>query len=493
MATDMAMDTRKNKALSIVVALIVGLSMSVSAADFSFLPKLSAELVYTDNVGLTEDATRSGQIGVFTAGLESEFIGHDGRLTLDYQAEQIYNSDDSDKNKLYHDLIFMAEKKIRNTGVTVGLVSKMYIMPAKVNDNAITDVVTGDLIQGSSHELSLGYKSNPRKWIDLNTAVFSTFNRYEDDRGNNNDLEGALLFKNGQKVKNVTWLVESAYSKREARANSAATETLKYKIELGLPPRSGFSPFLRYYAESYLEGVNASSTVGESESWGPALRYFRTQLSYLEVSYNFSLEREKNDDYIGAALNLQPNRRTKLLFEYGQRFYGDAYSFTFSHERRRIKTDISYIEEPTSFDRRFFVEGDILAEQKLNKTLRWNSALDLHRSGIDFEIRHQDRTSLTELTDFIQDKTYGVGLGLDHKLTRQLRAAFKVDYDYYRFERISKGKQVDKYSRYNLSLTQDLIEGFSLIYRYQFTRRSSSIEGRDYNENRVSINATKQF
>jgi hypothetical protein len=495
MATDMAMDMRKNAAPRAVVALAiaVGISSSVNAAEVEFRPEIGAELVYTDNAGLTEEAPESGEIGVLSAGIVSEVIGKDGELSLDYRARQTYHSYDSEKNKLYHELDFTGDKKLGQSGFSIDAVASVDILPAEVSSNAITDVISGDLIQGSELGLGLNYQSNPRKWVDLNARVASSLYRYEDDRGNNNDYDASLLFKNGQKVNSVFWLIDSSYIRREARGNSSETENVKYKGELGLQQRSGFSPFIRYYAESYLQGVSSSEKVGESESWGPAVRYFRSRLSYFELSYNFSLDKDKNEDYVGAAVNLEPNRRTKLFFEYSKRFYGDAYEFTFFHQKRRISTDISYIEEPTSFDRRFFVEGDSVEEQKLDKTLRWNTGLDLRRSGLDFELRHQTREGLRDVTDFVKDTTYGGGISVDHKLSRKLIIAFAFDYDHYTFDRLNGIDQVDKYSRYDLSLNQDLIEGFFLTYRYQFTHRSSNIVGRTYDENRVSINATKQF
>ncbi|MGY5450720.1 TIGR03016 family PEP-CTERM system-associated outer membrane protein [Agarivorans sp. MS3-6] len=486
---------RKNAAPSVVLALAIamGLSASVYAADVQFRPEIGAELVYTDNAGLTEESPESGEIGILSAGVVSEITGKDGQVSLDYRARQTYHSYDANKNKLYHELDFTADKKLGGSGFSIDAVAAVDILPAEFSSNAITDVISGDLIQGSEIGVGLNYQSNRRKWIDLNARAAASLYRYEDDRGNNNDFDGSLVFKNGQKVNTVFWLVDSDYIRREARGNSQETENIKYKGEFGLQQRSGFSPFIRYYAESYLQGVSSSSKVGESESWGPAIRYFRSRLSYLELSYNFSLDKDKNDDYLGAAVNLEPNRRTKLFFEYSKRFYGDAYEFTFTHQKRRINTDISYIEEPTSFDRRFFVEGDTVEEQKLDKTLRWTTALDLRRSGIDFELRHQTRASLRDETDFVKDTTYGGGIGIDHKLSRKLVIAFAFDYDHYTFDRLTGTDQVDKYSRYDLSLEQDLIEGFFLTYRYQFTHRSSNFVDRSYDENRVSINATKQF
>ncbi len=495
MATDMATDMRKNAAPRFFVALVitVGGLFSAQAADVEFSPKVDLEAIYTDNAELTETNKESGEIGIISAGFVTDVLGKDGELSLKYRARQTYHSYNSDKNKLYHELDFNADKKLGRSGFSADVTAAMDILPADVSNNAITDVVAGDLIQSRELGVGFSYQSNPRKWVDLNARVSGKLYRYEDNRGNNNDYDASLVFKNGHRVNQVFWLVDSSYIRREARDNRQETESVKYKGELGLQQRAGFSPFIRYYAESYLEGLSSSAKFGESESWGPALRYFRTKLSYIEVSYNFSLNKEKNDDYVGAAINLEPNRRTKFFFEYSKRFYGDAYEFMFAHQKRRISTDISYQEEPTSFDRRFFVEGDNVEEQKLDKTFRWNTRLDLRRSALDFELRHQTREGLRDTTDFIKDTTYGGGISYDHKLSRQLSLAFAFDYDHYSFEKLTGAEQIDKYSRYDLSLAQDLMEGLFLTYRYQFTHRSSNVSGRTYDENRVSINATKQF
>lgn len=62
-------------------------------------------------------------------------------------------------------------------------------------------------------------------------------------------------------------------------------------------------------------------------------------------------EKEDNKGYFAADLNWQFTPRTQLSAGYTRRFFGESGKFSFQHRIKRLRTQISYSEEVTSFSR----------------------------------------------------------------------------------------------------------------------------------------------
>ncbi len=492
---DTATDMRIKIALSRVCLALLACGYSVAgvAADVNVEALVSAEAIHSDNVNRSADK-ESGQVFIIGAGLNSTITGNDGELALDYLAQQAIYSYDSDKNQLYHELDFNSRKGLGNSGVSAVLDAGMTTLPNDFSSNPLSDVVSGDLVQQSNVDAGLEFESNPRGWLDVRASARAGLNYYDDERsGDSQRYSGNLSVNNGSKAKTWFWDLSSNYVYREARDSDQATESVKYKGELGLQQIRGWSPFVRGVGESYFQGVQANNDLGEQESWGPAVRYYPSRNSYLELSYNFTRDDNDNDDYVGAALSWAPTSRTTLYAEYGQRFFGDAYEFLFQHRKRRLTTSISYNEEPVSFDREFFTDGDDITQLSLRRSLSASVSLALKRTTYTFSGRHvrQKRLSGDQINS--ENINYGVGLSISHQLTRDWTARVGADYDRYELENQTVEQQDDDYYRFNIGFDQRIAEELFLVYSYAFSDRASNVSSSEYQENRLSVQLRKNF
>ncbi len=70
-------------------------------------------------------------------------------------------------------------------------------------------------------------------------------------------------------------------------------------------------------------------------------------------------EEEDNKGYFAADLNWQFTPRTQLSAGYTRRFFGQSGSFSFQHRLKKLRTQISYSEEVTSFSRLIAEPGNL--------------------------------------------------------------------------------------------------------------------------------------
>ncbi|RKF14402.1 TIGR03016 family PEP-CTERM system-associated outer membrane protein [Alginatibacterium sediminis] len=503
MATDMATETataaRKRKETKaklqsnskfLLLASLSSIVFGSSAAEVEFSPQVNAEAVYTDNALLDNDNKQGGEIGIISAGVLSSVTGNDGEATFNYLARQTYFSYDSSQNQLFHDLDFQFDKGLGNSGFRLDGDARIDVQPANIAENALTDLISGDLIQSSTYGLGLRYGSNPGKLVEVSGGIETRLTSFEDDRGNNDSQRLDLRLANGSAEKKYFWLIDGEANRRESTNSGSDTYDAQYRLEFGLQQINGFSPFLKYNGESATEDRSSSQRSAEFESWGPGLRYYYDQNTYLEMSYNFSLDRSVNDDYIGAAINLEPTARTRLFFEYSKRFFGDSYAFSFRHNIRRLTTEISYDEKPTSYDRRYTLDDVPIEELRLAKTLRWQTDLNLRRGSANLILLD------TETSSFIggsgsNDHFQSLGLGYLYPLSRKLDASFDVSWDRRVYKRTAQTTN-DRYNRWGVSLSQRFAHEVVVRYRYNLNFRSSDYKA-DYTENRISIDINKAF
>jgi uncharacterized protein (PEP-CTERM system associated) len=103
--------------------------------------------------------------------------------------------------------------------------------------------------------------------------------------------------------------------------------------------------------EPKLLNFNSSSRNLDTESYGAGFRWQPTDNKVIELTYNQLKENENTSRFIGASTQWAFSNRTSLLFDYGKRFYGDAYTFKFDYNAKALRSSISYNEDVTTFAR----------------------------------------------------------------------------------------------------------------------------------------------
>lgn len=467
------------------------------AADITMTPNVEGGVTYTDNVDFTASDEHSSEIMSLTAGLEVEAKGSDGNASLDYSMQQLYYSNDSEKNGLFHELSLEADKGLAVQNRIRGDISaSISNIASDIVSNASNDISRGDTIESREATLGLSYQSNPDGAIDMNVRIEGAVEDYEDNIGDNNRYSGDLYFSQGRSVTRYFWITDYSYQKTVDKSGFNDTESSELDQEIGLQPEIGlkiidnWSPYLHLYYEDYTgQGTSDSA---DSSSWGPGVKYYLDKNSYISIGYDFALDDENSDHWRGSVV-LIPTDKTQIEFEYTQRFYGDAYDFSLTHSNRRWTNSIRYSEEVTNYDRDLFVEGNRIEDLSLSKTLTWNSVLKLRRTTFNLDLSADKQKAINTLSDDTAVDTYSGELSITHNLSRNTTITPSFLYEYYDFQQQGNTYQTDYYRELGIELEHDFTESLSTSLELTYKNRSSSNLDSQYEENRIYFNVRKEL
>ncbi|MGF1692184.1 TIGR03016 family PEP-CTERM system-associated outer membrane protein [Photobacterium kagoshimensis] len=487
---DMAMTQKRRNPSIYVIGVASFVSMSGYSADVTFTPSVEAGLVFTDNVDREPEQIQS-VIATLGAGLKADVVGAEGYFNFDYQIRQLLYSDDNERDDLYNNLDFVAEKGLFHSGFFVDANASIQNVARSLDEDAAADIFSGNTVENQRGEIGFGYRSNPLSQIDLESRIFTRASRSGDRLGDYNGYGASVSFANGQSIKDVFWQIDASYDYKKAREDELGdTRYTALSETLGLQTIHGFSPLLRLNYEN-LEGttnLNSRKTV----SWGPGIRYFWHKRSYAELSYNFS-EDDINPDFWAGSVNFNPTPRTRLYLEYGKRFFGDAYELLFSHRNRRVTNTISYTEEPVSFDRTNFTVGDRPEDITLVRLLDWTSTLDLRRSQYSLSVFGRQEEALTVFSENQEERSYGTRVSASHNLTRRFKVNGAYEYAKYDFERIAGANQNDDYHTLDIGGSYQHFEKLTSSFGYRYSSRQSSSSIYEYDENRLYYDVRMSF
>ncbi len=489
-ATDMAMIRRTKRNKSYLLGCLLWCNFGF-AADTTITPSVEGGITYTDNMDLSATNEKSTEITSMIAGVKLESKGNDGNASLDYSIEQLYYSKDSSKNELYQELSLDADKGLLLQNRLRGNVSASITnIASDITDNASNDVSRGDTIENKSASVGFSYQTNPDGMVNLDVRVEGTVDDYEDNIGNNNSYSGQLYFAQGRSVKRYFWTTNYTYKETLGRNNAGDTSSLTLDQEIGLQPVHNLSPYVHVYYEDY-SGQSVDDSA-DSSSWGPGVKYYLDRNSYLSVGYDFALDDESSDHW-RSSIVLIPTDRTRLQFDYTQRFFGDAYEFSLSHRNRRWNNEISYTEEVTNYERDLFVAGNRIEDLSLSKQLTWNSSLELRRTTLSLDISADNQQALRTLSAETETDIYSVELSVAHNLSRKTTATPSFLFENYDFQREGSTYQKDYYRDLAFELEHDFAEEFSASMKLSHRERSSNNVDSEYQENRIYVNVRKEF
>ncbi|GHA36995.1 hypothetical protein GCM10007086_07790 [Photobacterium aphoticum] len=474
----------KTQWTSVVLVVGMGCSPMMSAADVRVTPQVGGSLVYSDNLKQADSDRQGSLITTLNAGVGIEANGVDGNaLSLEYTLDQLFYSHDGNDNSLYQTLRFDANKAL-GEGFRLDASASIDNIAAAIDENANADIFTGDTVENKQAELGVSYRSNPLSDSNVTGRVFVTASNYEDDIGNYDGGGAALRFSNGPNVRDMFWVIEGTYDYKRSKGDDPNTSFVVLREEIGFQTVYRWVPFMRLNYENY-SGTSESDSADQL-SWGPALRYFFTKTSYLEVSYNFS-ETDDISDFWAGAVYLNPSPRTSLRASYDKRAFGDAYDFLFSHRSRRLTNEISYTEAVTNYDRETFVRDGNIAQANVERRLTWESILAARRTTYVFSLYGFELDALNSPSREGDEQGYGASFSIDHQLSRRLKGTAVIDYRDYTFKNIETADQDDQYWTFSIDGSYTVNAMVTLTAGAEHNNKSSSLANNGYDENRLYL------
>lgn len=536
----MAMDT-VHKIKRCIVYLTLICSNFTFAGDWQFTPSILINETYTDNVGVVSNNEISSLVSQTGISIDSTYKAQYTTFNFLSQSNYALYSHNHELDNDYHTLASDLRLQLWPNGIALVADINIANQARNTSRNALADIISADTSRVETYNAGLEYNINNSAFI-VSSGISYLQTKSEDNIGDREGVVATFNSTNGSGARHVFWRVEHSF--QELKNNSQDGKLSKSEVKIGLITDFKINPFIRYYDEDNSGNLGNGSNSTESNSYGFGIRLLISPRLYIDSSYNkpignnFDIDGKKQGDYINTAIQWQPSIRTTLEANYSERFFGDSYGLNFSHKNKRLTNTISYVEDVQTLTRNNFIndiigfylcpnnvtsigqctiqdgstiipdnpndpndqgyrvlpiQDFILVEDNvfsLNKTLNWNSTLELARTTINLSASQQSRDNLDTR---IEDESNILSLKVKRNVSGRSSVNLDISYTETNLQIDTELERVDRYRRYQLSYEKSLNSALSLSLTMSYLDRSSDSADLNYEEGRISAQMTKGF
>jgi len=156
----------------------------------------------------------------------------------------------------------------------------------------------------------------------------------------------------GKKIRPINFDISAQYNDT-SRANFENFESTSAQATFGFPIMKKVELVVTGSLDEY--GIDQTGFTGrpnlDTTSYGAGFKWSQSNGRNVSLTYNQLEEGENQTDFVGVNLAWAFSTRTALNFDYGKRFYGDAYRLDFRHSLKSLRTSVSYSEDVTTYSR----------------------------------------------------------------------------------------------------------------------------------------------
>lgn len=162
----------------------------------------------------------------------------------------------------------------------------------------------------------------------------------------------AVRLFQGKKIRPINFNIFAQYNDT-SRTNFQNFESTRVQANVGIPIIKEIDFIVTGNLEEYDAGQAGFTGRPnlDTTSYGAGLKWTPSIGRNMSLTYNQLEEGENQTKFLGVNLAWAFSTRTALNFDYGKRFYGDAYRLDFSHSLKSLRTSVSYSEDLTTFSR----------------------------------------------------------------------------------------------------------------------------------------------
>lgn len=463
--------------------LVAGLApMSVSAADWTFVPRVSGSETWSDNITLAPSAAKQHDfVTEITPGIGVQGRGRRLELDFDYQAGLVHYARATKGQEVQHRLQASGNAEIVKDLFFLDIRSTV---SQRNQSNAGRRATDGLTLSGNRDQaVTYGISPSIRRRLGSYADVELTYNRDEiDNSGSLSSTLDGVSFRvtSGRRFSGLPWQV-SASTRREDNSTGS---------------------------ESTFREVNASFTYAASR------RYAVRVLGGYEDN-DLAGQRDKGSTGIWRVTGIwSPSPRTDLEIGYGRQSFGNNFSMTASHKMRRAVFNASYEEDitTTSFQQSqgilfdiedaFGVEIVNPGEQQVDVATDDATLTDetivarTFNFGVDVRGRRSKgslnfRNSRREFQRSDRDETVN---SLKAKVSRNLsrHTSANAGANWELFDPGGRGEESTQIGL-NFGLSHTVFRDVTARVNYRHQRESSDAPNRSYKENRLSANVAVRF
>jgi len=536
-----AMDTVQRIKLS-TVCLALFCSKFVMAGDWQFEPSLVIDEIYTDNVGITSNNEISSLVSQTGVNIDSVYQAPQAIFNFSSQSRYAFYSHDHDLDNDYHTIASDFRLQLWPNGIILFGGLDVENQSRNSVQNALADIVSADTVQVETYNGGIEYNIENSAFI-IESAIGYLQTNSEDNIGNREGVVAAISSTNGTSARHTFWEIEHDY--QELKNNGQDGKLSKSEALIGLITSYKVNPFIRYYDEDNSGNLRNSNNSTESNSYGLGVRWLISPRLYLDASYNkpigknLDIDGKEQGEYVNAKMKWQPSIRTSIEASFSERSFGDSYGLNISHRNRRLTNTITYIEDIQTLTRNNYVanvvgfyfcpngnaalieectvqDGTIIIPDNpndpndngyqifpiqeftlvednvfsLNKTLNWNSTLELPRTTITLAANKQMRDNLDTR---IEDESSAISVSFKRDISARSNVNLNLSYTETNLLMKTEQERLDRYRRYQLSYEKSIQSSLSLSLSISYLNRSSNSTALNYQEGRIGAKITKGF
>ncbi|GAA0856905.1 hypothetical protein [Aliiglaciecola litoralis] len=353
---------------------------------------------------------------------------------------------------------------------------------------------------------------------------------------NSDNTNITAVLSEGDEVKRVSWNITAEHRDTNGTGrNDILSKTVDGVFYVGLTDDWRFVVTGREETNELKSDQVDTTRSLDYSSAGIGLSYFQDRGRYIDVTYNVSSRQEaqgnERDSFIGLNFNWRFSSRTSIQGNYGKRFYGRSASFQLSHRLKKLRTQISYAENLTTFSRLIagdtvtgtfvcaigavdisqclqpatvdyvlqpgeefnnfdFTIPEISEEALLRKNLTMSTGYQFRRIKANLSITHTD----TEYLDSLRSqKTFNVNLALSMRFGRKSTLSWTNGYSQFDRE-IRDGVDDDSDTwRSGLNYNYNVSREMSVRAGFQVVSRDSPVLTQDFSSRRLTLGMTYKF
>ncbi|MDU0356386.1 hypothetical protein RS130_23055 [Paraglaciecola aquimarina] len=449
-------------------------------------------------------------------------------------------SADVDSDKQYTEFQYDSKVVLIENVMDITLNGRQRYRAASQAQSLVSDIVLapGELTKFQTHNATFNFNTPNPKYIGLNFQANYAKSNSDDTVDDNNpddetstgydgaNLSSVIRLYQGRSAKNFSFDISTSYNHSEQR-DLEDFESLNHDATIGV----GIAPKLSFTLVGSMDeykGERFNRLDLDSNSYGVGFNWAPKQNRNILITYNQLEENEDNTtNFIGLNTNWAFTDRTDLALRVSKKFYGNAYSFDFSHKLKNFRSSITYDEQvntfgglsysntsglfvcefgSTEFANCFqpsgtdyilkpgeeyininYVETDITEQTLLRKAGSLNLGYEKNKVKVSLVTRYEKNSYLE--SDSYQSTKSAI---LNFLLTLSHRTSIGLSYNLSRTQEYNR----DEYStirNIGLDFNRKLTEDFSLVINARYLDRTSAIETDLVTDKRITLGLKYEF
>jgi uncharacterized protein (PEP-CTERM system associated) len=329
----------------------------VFAGNLTVVPKIETTInVYETKIDDNEPT--SNEAIVILPSLLTSYSAKRVTASLSVDHTKVEQNDDIDgANKNYTELRYQSSFILieNSLNITFGGLQNYRVVNSQLGGIGDKLLLPGELTKYRNNTAGFNFSLPNPKYIGfgLQTSISETKTDESLDRAtglDNENLRFSANLYNGNYTKNYNFKLSAQYKKSD-RTELQNYSSTNIDGQVGISIARAFDWIITGSSEKNNIDIQTflNRNSFDTTRYGSGVKWNYTTDRAIALTYNQLEQRDVETSFIGVDVDWAFSNRTALKFNYGKRFFGDAYDIDFSHSIKSIRTSLSYSEQVTTF------------------------------------------------------------------------------------------------------------------------------------------------